>query len=785
MFKSFMGQTLRRNLLLAASFLTLTGGGYLLASNQAVSATSSNFVVKIPDIPVLVISLYDSTGSEMDSGDITRLNVTPSMATAGFNSTGMSVKVGTSSTAGYKLNMSVANSGQLVSGTNFIAPLPENPDENNPYSCTAATASDCNFTVNSWGYWMTGQTANTYLPIPTTETNLVNYTAGATDEDTTDFAFGVRANAKQPGGDYETTINFIATANPETTIHSLQYMQDFNVLMPDEYAAVVESMKEDESYELVDSRDNTTYNVAKLADGNVWLLENLRLGAATLKGDLTSSNTNLSTTITKSTFDGWSKTSGFSVYTSPMYNTGSNSETQPLAKGVSGTAQVGVYYNYCAASAKTYCMAEGSGSGDASYDICPAGWMMPKGNTADFSYQALRNAYSDDASFVSALKTPLSGYFYSGSARDRGYGYFWSSTYNDGNNMRDLYVDGSSVYPQSSYNRSYGLSVRCVLKSNENNVVINFNGNGATSGKNRTLGYKAGSGATIPTVDMVGLNRTRYVFLGWNTKVDGSGTNYAAGASVTITAEMNGLTLYAQWQEATLAMQDADSTSLGNLLTNNGDITFLYDSRDDNVYTIGKLNGKYWMLDNLALGGSSAINLTPSDTNITSNYTLPASVDSGFTDDTSGRTVARINADYKDIELEYASGLKNKVGVYYNYCAASAGQICMDSNSGTSATTDICPKGWRLPTGGGSGEFKSLYGQYNNYTTFKTAFHASLSGFFYDSSMIAQGSDGYWWSSTYGSSTNMYYLYLLTSTVFPESGYGRRYGYSVRCVYGD
>ncbi|MBR2830894.1 hypothetical protein IKE83_00880, partial [Candidatus Saccharibacteria bacterium] len=162
MFKSFMGQNLRKTLILVASFLTLTGGGYLLASNPAVSAAThgSNFTVRIPDIPVLLISLYDNAGEEIESGDITTLNVSPSMAVAAFNTTGMSVKVGTSSTAGYKLSMSVANGGQLVSGTNSIPSLPENNDAENPYSCTVATGASCNFEVNSWGYRLGTDTAN-------------------------------------------------------------------------------------------------------------------------------------------------------------------------------------------------------------------------------------------------------------------------------------------------------------------------------------------------------------------------------------------------------------------------------------------------------------------------------------------------------------------------------------------------------------------------------------------------------------------------------------------------
>ena len=64
----------------------------------------------------------------------------------------------------------------------------------------------------------------------------------------------------------------------------------------------------------------------------------------------------------------------------------------------------------------------------------------------------------------------------------------------------------------------------------------------------------------------------------------------------------------------------------------------------------------------------------------------------------------------------------NKVGVYYNYCAASAGSYCYDESKGTgNASYDLCPAGWRMPTSGSSGEYKALYTAYSSdQATFKT-----------------------------------------------------------------
>ena len=80
-------------------------------------------------------------------------------------------------------------------------------------------------------------------------------------------------------------------------------------------------------------------------------------------------------------------------------------------------------------------------------------------------------------------------------------------------------------------------------------VIYNANfGENATrpDGENVTQVY-----ATAYTigVDANGFVRENYIFLGWNTAADGSGTAYAPGDGISLTAEDNTRTLYAQWSE--------------------------------------------------------------------------------------------------------------------------------------------------------------------------------------------------------------------------------------------
>ena len=192
----------------------------------------------------------------------------------------------------------------------------------------------------------------------------------------------------------------------------------------------------------------------------------------------------------------------------------------------------------------------------------------------------------------------------------------------------------------------------------------------------------------------------------------------------------------------------------------------LTDTRDNNTYTVSKLaDGKCWMTQNLRIAGKT---LTPADSDVTSNYTIPASSLSGFSSyDTSN---AYIDSTY---------------GGYYNWYTATAGTGTYSlSTNGQNTTVSICPKGWRLPTSGNSNsDFNILYNNYNSSSALRPApMNLTLSGYAYSSSMNDQGSGGYYWSSTVYSFSNAYSLYLNSSGVTPSDYSTKFYGFSVRCV---
>ena len=231
--------------------------------------------------------------------------------------------------------------------------------------------------------------------------------------------------------------------------------------------------------EVYDKRDNKTYMIGKLADSKCWMLDNLALNPVTLTYDQlygTGSDAGKMTNASNTTLGYLKNGGGSSPYTNVAVSSSLSTDyfDRPLIdadsidvvpsgapSGGAGSNKVGVYYNYCAASAGSYCYAIGAGTGNASEDLCPAGWRMPTDGSSG-EYQALYTAYSSDATnFKNALSTPLSGIFYDGSAHNQGYrGSFWSSTYYDSYNMYRLNIDPYYVDPSSNTTRLYGIPLR-------------------------------------------------------------------------------------------------------------------------------------------------------------------------------------------------------------------------------------------------------------------------------------------------------------------------------------
>ena len=205
-----------------------------------------------------------------------------------------------------------------------------------------------------------------------------------------------------------------------------------------------------------------------------------------------------------------------------------------------------------------------------------------------------------------------------------------------------------------------------------------------------------------------------------------------------------------------------------------GDSVTLKDSRDNNKYVVKKLaGGKCWMTQNLRLVGPFQPDQSDSDvtwTKSTTTFTLPAQ--------NTGKWCTTGDETCNNTANNLYSG-DSTYGTYYSWYAATAGTgTYSTSTDGANAPSSICPKGWRLPTGGSSGEFQTLYNNYKSYALMQGDPAFVLSGV----NTGGQGGGGYYWSSTAFANGFAYGLAMYNSRVYPATYGYKNYGYSVRCV---
>ncbi len=453
-----------------------------------------------------------------------------------------------------------------------------------------------------------------------------------------------------------------------------------------------------------DSRDNQVYTVKRLADGHCWMMENLNLGATNLTTDLTSTNSNLATTVTAATFNGW-------ITDTPSADFTTGKVVPVSGMDLAADAPKGTYYNYYAATGGT--INGSSNANNATYDICPAGWRLPTGGS-NGELGAIYNNYNEN----SLIRAPMSiggaafgitGYFSGTTVNVNGtYGYYWSSTRSSNTNMRYIMIWSTGSNAASTLNRRTGASIRCVLDQKAISDLI-----------------------------------------------------------------------YMQ-DFATLSNEEKAEVATSMF---EGQTYQLTDNRDSKVYNIAKMkDGRIWLAENLDLGRTTlSSNLTSANTNLIT--TIPYATFNGWKKTTG--TMTYTNGEFINVTgTDEASG--TAYGTLYNYYAATAGTVD-GSESSKDAAFDICPAGWRLPTGGSSGEFQTLYTQYPSNARMRAPITESgaaftLAGVFYGGAPTYQETNGRLWSSTRVDDTNVNINFMSTTGVSPASTNGRRDGCSIRCI---
>ena len=401
---------------------------------------------------------------------------------------------------------------------------------------------------------------------------------------------------------------------------------------------------------------------------------------------------------------------------------------------------------------------------------------------------------------------------------------------------------GYSLYLYSSDGDN---SLRPKISANTSSIIATAGGVGLTlsSLKPNTWGYNLGTEAptgsttysAVPTnnstpiqiKDTSDTNSANDTYtLSFGAKVD---TTTASGAysntlTIAVVAEPKKIPIGDQISY----MQDMTPAICDEAPLN--DTARLTDTRDGKQYWVTKLaDGNCWMTQNLDLDLTNGVELTPDDSDVSSNWNPPRTTEKNGTITSNsvntetyswdfGLYVKNNPDDYDSYctqvktmsgcdgwtdatnltpaETEWTGSVDNTVsgntydahfliGNFYQWNAATAGT----GNTITSqeATDSICPKGWKLPTSNNSnsGSFGGLVGSLNSTTITQAPYYFNPSGYVLSGSLWYAGYYGYYWSSTaYSNTSNAYVLYFGSSGVYPSGGTNRirYYGRSVRCL---
>ena len=246
---------------------------------------------------------------------------------------------------------------------------------------------------------------------------------------------------------------------------------------------------------LTDARDKNTYAVARLVDGECWMIENLRLDNTVSATTLAAGSQGIGAGFTKlpaSEISNWNSNtanevySGLTTHTMPRIDTNNTNLGGTNASGISLTENYGSsgnalswysygnYYSWPAAIAST---ASFNYSTSINTSICPNGWHLPFSNSAGGtnagSFGYLNNLMGNDSSERIWLMFPtnivLAGYWsYSGTSSNRSIrGDYWGAASQD---QYGTYSLSLSSFQYSSANvsthartlKNYGASVRCI-----------------------------------------------------------------------------------------------------------------------------------------------------------------------------------------------------------------------------------------------------------------------------------------------------------------------------------
>ena len=252
----------------------LGGGGHLLGASSAIFALLVGTMV-FPMLPEGVKAADATSNATVE----TTLTVNPSLAVTIPDEIKLAVQptvegafavgtaqlsVVTNNETGYSIYLS-------TTGENVLRNL--NPEIEDKVGAMTQESVAEGFDNNTWGYSLSKEAiseATTYSAIPAAGSNDPQVSTELPANDTYNFAIGAKVDSSLASGTYTNTVTVSVVTNPAyvPTISKIQNMQEMT-------AEICNDSAVNETARLVDVRDGKKYWVAKLADGNCWMTQNL------------------------------------------------------------------------------------------------------------------------------------------------------------------------------------------------------------------------------------------------------------------------------------------------------------------------------------------------------------------------------------------------------------------------------------------------------------------------------------------------------------------------------
>ena len=452
-----------------ATFVALTGFvGLTMVSGLVLTATKVAADDVVDDVTITVPTSCTMSGSGMTSHTSTLQNgsYTPNIGTTTMNvfcndTNGFSIyaigfsgdELGTEDSTKL-LGTSASNDAKIATGTATSA---GNPDVSN-WAMKLSTDSQATYPVtleNNFDSYHAVPSEYTQVAMRDASTDVGQNATGSTITST----YAAYISRTQPADTYSGKVKYvlvhpndgaapvIPTASTcNTPVPNLTYMQDLN---SSNKASILAGMTEDQQYFLKDKRDEKTYCVARLKDGNIWMTQNLDHDIST-SYNYTNQNTDIGWNSGTNSYDTtswapvratypsssttWSSTDtstspfpyGFTAPESydpgDLYWNGTESDysdwndywnscdwsdpdpystcdesLNPKSTYLSDSGEsqyhLGNYYNWSAAVAMNDTSSYTTSNVDLDRSICPANWTLPRIGQANGSFYNLWNQY--------------------------------------------------------------------------------------------------------------------------------------------------------------------------------------------------------------------------------------------------------------------------------------------------------------------------------------------------------------------------------------------------------